>query len=294
MDRRLPRQRPGARLRAGQRLLIRCHLADTSLITARLQHFTAAHDDYAAAQKAVLAARRDVVEQRARLASLDAARNDAIDALARALALDGQPRMRPLSAYCKTSPSLLKRMAANRKAQTLRLLVLAVHRDTSLSPLCIQAAAALARSGDLVAEARHALDRSEAVLQHEILRRDAIGAIWDKALGALKRRVLCAVDDGAAGLHRFLFPVERRRRRSVRSARVEVRPDPLRQVSAENGIVAAAAIPGDRAPAVAPLDRRLTAATRRGCYSWPTSAAPVVNASADGLKIGIPGATLGP
>jgi len=219
MPRRLPRQRPGARLRNGTSLLTRSAVIDSTPIAARLQPFATLHHQYTTAQSAVVAARAAVAEHHALLVTRDADQNQAIDTLARALVLDRYrtARLRPLAAYSNRPPSLLKRMAAGAKARAIQKLVLAIERDTSLSAQSHAAAAALARAAADVDAARRTVAHFEDVLRREIIHRDALGDQWDAAYAAVKRRARYAAIDDAPELYAFLFGKPRRRRHRLRT-----------------------------------------------------------------------------
>lgn len=198
--------RPGFRMQLGASVLAAARAVDTTLVKERLKRFEQAHKAYTAAQKKVDAAESNLRSGQARLADFDAVQDDAVDALARALVMDGQPRANPFDAFGAPAPGMLTRLAFNEAAAVVHQLVAAVLRSKGVTEPTVQAA--------------HAANKAAAALEQEIgpvaklqddvrdarRMRDAVAQLWESALAALRRGTKAAADDGAPNLHATLFP----------------------------------------------------------------------------------------
>jgi len=202
---RAPRQRPSARLRVGEILLARASGLETKLIDKQIARFRKLHESYVVTQQAVVEFDARLSAARRRTHDLDATVNDAIETLARTLAVDRRQRLQPFRGYSKSCPSLLSRMDAARKNRTIRSLVAAVLRDQKLSPSSAAAARGLERTLDTLRAELAAFLALEAKARQSRYERDAVGVQWDRAVGVLRRAAIAAVDDGMPHLHAILF-----------------------------------------------------------------------------------------
>jgi hypothetical protein len=85
---------PGTRLETGAAIILAAAEANsTRLVTPRLAAFVTAQRRYAAAQRKVDGADTRLRAGQARLAACDAEQDAAVEALARALVAEGQPRV---------------------------------------------------------------------------------------------------------------------------------------------------------------------------------------------------------
>jgi hypothetical protein len=215
---------PGNRLEAGASILAAARLTDTRLVKNRLAAFERAYRAYGAAQRKVDAAERRLATAQQRVGECDAAQDDAVEMLARALVGDGHPRAQPFAAFGAASPAAIKRLAPAAEAKALSALIAALQRNKAVSKPTLQAAREVERAVGAVTRAQAPIDKLTAALHDARRTRDAIGGTWDSALGALKRGARAAADDGAPQLYPSLF--ERPARTSGRNGKRAPAPTP--------------------------------------------------------------------
>jgi hypothetical protein len=196
---------PGNRLETGAIILAAAQVADTALIKPRLTAFTKTHRSYAEAQRDVGAAEDRLRSAQTQLMRGDAVQDEAVEALARVLLAEGQPRANPFVAYGAPTPWGIKRMWCMDEAKAIHNLVAAIQRNKAASEATLQAARAADEAALAVEKAVLSADHMQMALREARLYRNAIGHRWETDLAALKRAVRSAEDDGAPGLHAALF-----------------------------------------------------------------------------------------
>jgi len=223
MDAKKPWMSPGTRLDTGKAILAAAQVvADVRFVKARLTAFTAAQHHYAAAQRKV-----EAVEARQQAAlACDAAQDDAVEALARALVAAGQPRRNPFAAFGMPAPSAIKKIPFADEAQAIHALVAAVQRNKTVGKATLQAAQAAEDASQKLEAVLPSMDKLEVTLQHTRRTRDGIGHTWDTALAALKRGARAAADDGAPNLYAALFGRLSRPNKRTRPASTPAPPAP--------------------------------------------------------------------
>ena len=196
---------PATRLAIGVLVLEGALQVDTKLIKSRLKAFAAVHRRYLGAQGKVETLDEQLREIQAQLAQRNIVQDEAVEALACALATDGQPRANPFDAFGAAAPSLLKKLPFAEEATAIDQLVAAVQRSKTVSQATRDAAQAAQKAARAMEAGLAQAEAVKARLQKSRRRRDAIGESWDKAFAALKRRTRSAADDGGTDLHPALF-----------------------------------------------------------------------------------------
>jgi hypothetical protein len=196
---------PAMRLDMGAAILAAAQTNNTHSVKRRLDTFTAVHRRYASAQRQVQSIDEQTQAAQNRLAATDTAQDGAVEALARALVTDGQPRSNPFTAFGAVSPCAVKRLWAGDEAKAIHQLVAVVRGHPGASQATLAAAAAADKSARAVEAVVAQLGQLEQASRRARQRRDGINDTWDTALAALKRGARAAVDDGAPGLYAALF-----------------------------------------------------------------------------------------
>ncbi len=211
---------PGLRLRMGESVLFAAGMVDTRLVKDRLARFKREHRRYADAHARVATIEGRVRAAQQRLSGCDAAQDDAVEALARALVGDGQPRRNPFAAFGAPSPSALTRLPFADEAKAVQKLVDLVRLETPLSKPTSEAARKAAEAARAVERAIVDVKKLEETLHAARVARNAIAHGWHSEYRALKLVARAAAADGAAHLHGRLFPkpVRKRKRRKVAAA----------------------------------------------------------------------------
>src|SRR5690349_4968130 len=145
--------RPGMRMQLGTAVLSAAREVDTRLVKDRLQRFTEAHRSYVHAQSKVDDAETELGAAHARLEKLDAVQDHALEMLAKAVALDGQPRKNPFTAFGGESPSAIADLDDAEEADAIHRLVATMLRSKGLSKQTIQAAQAADKAARAVEQA---------------------------------------------------------------------------------------------------------------------------------------------
>lgn len=222
---------PANRLEAGASILAAARMTDTRLVKDRLAAFERAQRAYGEAQRKVDAVEKRLAAVQQQVGECDAAQDEAVEALARALVGDGHPRATPFAAFGAPSPAAIKRLPLAAEAKTLSALIAALQRNKTVSKPTLQTARDVEKAVRTVARAQAPLDKLTAALHDARRTRDAIGGNWDAALGAFKRGARAAADDGAPQLYTGLF--ERPTRTSARNGKRQPTPAPTPAPAAE-------------------------------------------------------------
>lgn len=196
---------PGALRETGDALLQAASAIDAKPLKARLAAFAAAHRAFVAAHLAVMKAEERHGEAVAVVAERDLDQDDAVDALASALAGDGFRRQNPFAELEAASPSKVKALGYGAEAVVVRKLAARVKSADKASKRSKALAAALDRAGAAVLAALTPVAKLESERALAIARRDPLALAWRTAFSALKRGAKAAEDDGARGLTAALF-----------------------------------------------------------------------------------------
>jgi hypothetical protein len=159
-----------------------------------------------------------------RLGELDADQDDAIDALARALIAEGQPRSNPFRDF---SPLALGKLMAQRNgdgAKAVHQLVTAVQRAKGITKPTLQAAQAAERAARALEQQLAQIEKLQDTVREARHTRDAVAQGWATELAALKRGARAAADEGAPHLYATLF--DRLARTNGKSAKPAPEPSP--------------------------------------------------------------------
>jgi hypothetical protein len=197
---------PGTRLQLGASILAAARAVDTRVVKDRLRRFEQAHRSYVGAQRKVDAAESQMRAAQAGLAELDAAQDDAVETLARALVADGQPRGNPFADFDAPAPGTLMRLSFPEEAAAVHQLVAAVLRSKGASEVTTQAAQAADKAARAVEQALAPVAKLQDNVRDARRTRDAVGQAWESALAALRRGARAAADEGAPDLYATLFP----------------------------------------------------------------------------------------
>ncbi len=196
---------PSNRMNVGTAILTAARGIDTAPVKARLSAFIDMHRSYAGAQGKVGTAESELRAAQAKLEQRSAEIDASVEALAVALAHEGQPRLTPFAAFGMSTPGEVRHLAAGRKAQAVHQLVAQVQHTKGMSQKTRDTAQAAEQTARSVDAACLAVGQLRATLRDRRRQRDALGSSWDTALAALRREAQSAVADGAAGLYSALF-----------------------------------------------------------------------------------------
>lgn len=201
MAARMKKTSPGTRLDVGAAVLAGARGADTTSVKERLRRFEQAHRSYVAAQRKVDTTEEQIDAAQASVVHADRATDDAIEALACALAMNGQPRKSPFDAFGVTGPGRLTHQAPVQKAEAVHQLVAGVLRHKGTNDVTKVAAEALEKAANDVDKALEPIDKLQATARDARRTRDAIGQKWSSALTDLRRGALAASEE----LYTMLF-----------------------------------------------------------------------------------------
>ena len=198
----------GTRLQIGASVLSAARLVDTRLVKDRLGRFEQMHRTYAAAQRKVDTAEEELSAAEARIVACDAAQDEAVNALAAALAGEGHARRNPFEAFGAPPPSMIMRLPVPEEAGAVHQLVTVIQRSktASVSKATLAAAQAADKAARAVEEALGPLAKLEENVRHARRTRESVVPGWESALAALRRGTRAAADEGAPDLHARLFP----------------------------------------------------------------------------------------
>jgi hypothetical protein len=195
----------GQRLEAGASILAAARLTDTRLVKDRLATFARTQRAYTDAQHKVGVVERQLAAAQRRVSECEATQGEAVEMLARALVSDGQPRGNPFAGFGAPSPYAITRLPVAEGVKALAALLGAVRRNKTVSKATLQTTRDVEKLMRATEQAHAPIDKLTAALHEARRARDAVGANWDAALGALKRGARAATDDGAPQLYAVLF-----------------------------------------------------------------------------------------
>jgi hypothetical protein len=209
-----------ARRAVGDALLDATANIDTSSIKSRLDAFKKVHEKYRAAQKKVQVAEAPLDARRALNGELDAAQDDAVEALVDALVKDGFPRFNPLKGFSTYAPSKLAELGYADEAEEIHKVVKKVLAKKGVSKGTVTAA----KAADAAATALEAGLQKVAPLQRAyasvLTQRDALVPAWEAAFAKLKRGARFADEEGASGLFVALFGTTAKPKKKAKPAPV--------------------------------------------------------------------------
>jgi len=193
------------RLQIGAAIFAAAKAVDTRLVKARLAAFEGAHRSYADAQQKVDAAEAQLRAAQAKLGQCDITQNETLEALARSLIFDGQPRANPFAAFGPLIPSKAMHLPIADNSQAVHQLVAAVQRSKDVSNTSMQAAQAAEKAANALEQALVPVGKFQALVRDTRHTRDAVAPAWESTRAALKRGARAAADDGAPQLYATLF-----------------------------------------------------------------------------------------
>jgi hypothetical protein len=192
-------------LGVGASILAAARTLDTRIIKARLAAFEAAQRTYSTGHDKVHTAEAQLGAAQLRLDELDAQQDQAVEALAAALIVDGQPRTNAFAAYGVPAPGKLMNLPVADEAKAVHQLVAAVQRGRGVSKPTLQAAQAAQKAARAIEQALVEMEKRQNVVREARHTRDAVAQTWATALAALKRGARAAADEGAPTLYATLF-----------------------------------------------------------------------------------------
>ena len=195
---------------------------DTKLIKSRMSIFEKAHRDYAAAHARVQAVETRLGGAQIRLGELDVTQDAAVDALARALIVDGKPRSNPFTGLVPLAPAALMKLAFAEEVKAIDQLVSRIKLTKGLSSATLSAAQAATKAARAVEQGLADINKCQAAVRAARHARDAVASTFAIALAALKRGARAAADDGASNLYAALF--DRPSRPNGKSAKLAPAP----------------------------------------------------------------------
>ena len=195
---------PGARVDAGDDVLAAAAALPTKPIAARLARFKAAHAAYSAAEGAATRAEAALGAQQEKVGDADVVQDEAVLALASALAGAGLARTNPFKPLGFAAPSTITVLGYAKEAKEVLRLAKVVRGKKALATAHGKAAAA-AKAATKVQRTLAPIKKLEKKAGTARARRDALAQPWATAFAALKRGARAAEDDGAVGLYAALF-----------------------------------------------------------------------------------------
>jgi hypothetical protein len=167
-------------------VLSAARLVDTRLVKERLGRFEEMHRTYAAAQRKVDAVEEELAAAQARVAACDAVQDQAVEALAAALAGEGHARRNPFETFGAPSPSVIMRLPFTEEPAAVQQLVAAIEgsRTVSVSKATLAAAHAADKAARAVEEAVGPLAKLEDAVRHARRTRDSVVPGWEAPAAA--------------------------------------------------------------------------------------------------------------
>jgi hypothetical protein len=233
-----PRLSPGSRLEAGRHVIERASGVSTKPIKTRFDAFKKSFTQFEAAETNVGKAAQALQAADSHVAELDAIQDEAVIALAAAMAGDGAPRVNPFKPLGFPAPTNIVDLAYEKEVELVTRLAKAAARGKSAGKGTKAAAAKLEKAAAAVKSALAPAAKARVAYTATIAKREAIGIDLDRAFAKLKRAARVAEDDGAEGLFDALFKVEAR--------------TPKKKKTASKPAAAATTAPTNGAPAAAP------------------------------------------
>ncbi len=210
-----------SRLKLGAAVLAAAEVVDTKLVATRLTAFAEAQLSYFEAERKVDDAETRLEAEKLKVAQLGADHDDALEALARCLVSEGQPRSNPFDAFGTGAPSAIKRMAPAEAAKACRALVASVQRNKELSAPTLEAAGQVEKATEKVEAGLGPVETLREEVRAARRMAEVIARNWHDALSALRRGARAAADEGAPGLYAALFTTGSR---SPKRAKVAPQP----------------------------------------------------------------------
>ncbi len=214
------RHNPGARLEAGNDVLAAAAGHDARsvlLVKSRLAVFAKTHAAFVAADARVGRDDEALRRQQETAGEADVVQDEAVFALAGALAGDGASRTQPFKTFGFEPPSTLVKMGYAAEAKTALRLAKAATKSKSASKRTVTVAKQLEKASLAVLKATAPLESLAEARRASIAKRDSLGLAWETAFAALKRGARAAEDDGGRGLYDALFRVTASRPKSKRA-----------------------------------------------------------------------------
>jgi hypothetical protein len=171
----------------------------------RLLAFAAAHRDLVAVHEKLQSVEAGRRAGRTKVARREKEVDAAVEALARAMIIDGHPRTKPFAALGSGAPSDLREVATRDKPKLIHQLAEAAQSSRAAGRNTVAAAQAADQAANKLQTAILALGPLDAARAELGGQRDTLGQPWDRALGVLRRAVHAAEDNGATGLYTALF-----------------------------------------------------------------------------------------
>ena len=197
---------PEVRKSVGDDVISASGSVDTKPVRSRFDAFKKIHATYSASQKKVDSAQSALRIRQALNGELDAALDDAVEALATALSGDGLPRQNPFKPFGNfLPPSKLCELGYGEEAKQVRALVKKVLARKGLSAKSVSAAKKADAAAMAVEAALAKVEPIQNSYDSSLRARDALVPAWEAAFAKLKRGVRAAEDDGAEGLFEALF-----------------------------------------------------------------------------------------
>jgi hypothetical protein len=202
-------QTPGNRVEVGDTILERAKNHDTAVVKARLTAFAAVHGRYVKASEAADAALANWRAALAVVAERDVDQDDAVDALALALANDGASRTAPFKGISAYSPSRLKALASEAEAKALRKVAANAAKRRGASKDTLDAARRCVAAAAAVESSQRKAEKPLAAYHKALASRDAWERPWEAAFVSLKRGARFHDEEGTAkGLYAGLFAAD--------------------------------------------------------------------------------------
>jgi hypothetical protein len=196
---------PAGRLHCGSAILAAAKTVDVIHVQKRFDAFASAHQQYTGTHGTVAATETEMRERHIVLTQRDRAQDEAIEAVACRLALDGQPRSNPFAAYGLDSPFTLTQLKFGEKAKAIHTLVGLLRADTTLSAPTQHAAQRAEEAARQMEIELVPFETLQTSLRTARAARTAAATQWDKALTALKLDARAADIEGAPGLEAALL-----------------------------------------------------------------------------------------
>ena len=176
---------PDRRLETGAAILAATEVNDVKPIRRRVEAFAATNCAYAATQKELESALAQLEDQQSAVAERNSALDAAAEALAAALAVEGQPRSNPFQAYGGAAPFAVKKLKSGQKAKAIHALVASVQGQSKLSVATRRAAEDAEAAARALEKELAPLYTFQAGLKLARAQRTAAATAWDSMLAAL-------------------------------------------------------------------------------------------------------------
>ncbi len=206
-----PRLNPGSRLEAGNYVTERATSVSIAPIKSRFDAFKKSFAQFQSAEANVSKADDAARAASTKVAELDAVQDEAVFALASAMAGDGAPRANPFKPLGFAAPAEVAKMPYEKETVAATKLASAAARAKTAGKATKATAAKLIKAAAAVKAALPAMEKANAARAASIAKREAVGLDFDRALAKLKRAAQVAEDDGAEGLFAALFHVDKPR-----------------------------------------------------------------------------------